>query len=232
MIAVTLGREKRERQLNSNRLTLWLSTLAIYIVFCVWYTNLDGPLTEAEIDAFVTQLRDNGMPEEGIARVRLFMEEDTGRQFIMINAIDLNDAPPELPATGPGASATELMDHYMEHMYPAQFARASHPIFAGRAVFDAMDLAGIEGAERWDMGALFRYRSRRDLMEISANPDFSERHDYKIAALEKTIAYPLDPWFQLGDPRLVLALVFGVAGLATQLRQTVRARDAAAETAG
>ena len=37
-------------------------------------------------------------------------------------------------------------------------------------------------------------------------------HDFKIAAIEKTIAYPLDPWFHLGDPRLVvglLVLVFG-----------------------
>ena len=35
-------------------------------------------------------------------------------------------------------------------------------------------------------------------------------------AVEKTIAFPLDPWFQLGDPRLVLALLFLVVGFAWQ----------------
>ena len=39
---------------------------------------------------------------------------------------------------------------------------------------------------------------------------------FKIAAIEKTIAYPLDPWFHLGDPRLVFALVFAVIGLSVQ----------------
>ena len=47
---------------------------------------------------------------------------------------------------------------------------------------------------------------------------FDDRiHEYKIAALEKTIAFPLDPWLQLGDPRLVLALVFAVVGQAVSL---------------
>jgi hypothetical protein len=32
--------------------------------------------------------------------------------------------------------------------------------------------------------------------------------------MEKTIAYPLDPWFCLGDSRLVFGLAFPVIGLA------------------
>lgn len=61
-----------------------------------------------------------------------------------------------------------------------------------------------------------RYRSRRDLMDILSNPAFAGRHEFKVAAIEKTIAFPLDPWFQLGDPRLVLALLFLVIGFAYQ----------------
>jgi hypothetical protein len=30
--------------------------------------------------------------------------------------------------------------------------------------------------------------------------------------MAKTIAYPLDPWVQLGDPRLVLFLLLGLIG--------------------
>ena len=74
------------------------------------------------------------------------------------------------------------------------------------------------GMERWDSGALMRYRSRRDMLEISSNPAFRGSHDFKIAAMEKTIAFPLDPWFHLGDPRLLLAFVLGVIGLALSWR--------------
>ena len=35
--------------------------------------------------------------------------------------------------------------------------------------------------------------------------------------MTKTIAFPIDPWFQLGDPRLLLGLALGVLGLGSQL---------------
>jgi len=92
-------------------------------------------------------------------------------------------------------------------MYPAQFKRASHPIFFGRAVADAMDISGVEGANHWDQGALFRYRSRRDIIAIATNPAFNERHDYKMAALTKTIAFPVEPVLNPGDARIVFGLL-------------------------
>jgi hypothetical protein len=135
------------------------------------------------------------------------MEEDSGGQFIMVNVIDMAAEPAELPATGPGASADELLDHYMEHMYPELLRRACHPVFAGAVVGTALDLAGIEGAESWTRVALMRYRSRRDMLEISTNPAFGDRHDYKLAAMDKTIAIPVETQLYLSDPRALLALV-------------------------
>ena len=66
--------------------------------------------------------------------------------------------------------------------------------------------------EHWTRGAAIRYRSRRDMMEITTNPAFSGSHHFKVAAMRKTIAFPIDPWVQLGDPRLVLALLLGLIG--------------------
>ena len=193
--------------MHSARLSLWLIPLAFYLVFCVWYTNLSGPLTEAEIDYFVEVMRDNGAAAERPTNIRRFMEQDSGRQFIMVNSLDLNETPPNLPATGAGASASDLLNHYMEHMYPAQLARACHPVFFGAVVFDAMDISGIEGGETWDQSALFRYRSRRDVMEISTNPAFADRHEYKMAALDKTIAYPVEASLYYADARFMLFLL-------------------------
>ena len=197
----------------SKRALLWLLPAVLYGAFWAWYTDLRGPLTATEIDDFVGRMGAAGASGERIARLRQFMEEDTGSQFLMVNLLDMADAPPAVPGAPPDATADDLMDHYMEHMYPALFSRACHPAFLGRVVFDAMDLAGVEGVERWQSAALMRYRSRRDLVEIAMNPVFDERHAYKLAALDKTIAFPVEPVIYPGDLRLLLALLL-IAGVA------------------
>ena len=65
----------------------------------------------------------------------------------------------------------------------------------------------------------------RDMLEVSSNPQFQGSHEFKVAAMEKTIAFPLDPWFQLGDPRLVLALILGMIGFALSWRFANDTRD-------
>jgi hypothetical protein len=132
----------------------------------------------------------------------------------MINVIDLHEVPMQIEGVEPGESSQEVLGKYMAYMYPALFARASHPVLFGAAAAPAMDLMNAPGMERWTTGAGMRYRSRRDLLEISSNPAFAGSHEFKVAAMRKTIAYPIDPWFQLGDPRLVLGLLLGLVGCA------------------
>lgn len=189
------------------RFFLWITGLVIYSLFFIWYTNLDGPMTDDEIDAVLLRVEQSGRSPQSIRNLEHFMRTDTGNDFIMVNLLDMNESPPELPATGPGAGPMDLINHYMEHMYPAQFKRASHPIFFGRAVADAMDISGIEGADHWDQGALFRYRSRRDVIAIATDPAFGERHEYKMAALTKTIAFPVESILHPGDARILIALL-------------------------
>jgi hypothetical protein len=193
------------------RVLLWVGPAAVYLAFVAWYTNLAGPMTGDEIAAVVGRLQANGADPGRVERLRRFMEQDSGSQFIMVNIIDAAENPPDLPATGPGAGAATLMTHYMEHMYPALLRRACHPVFAGSTISDAMDLAGISGAESWTQVALMRYRSRRDMIEIATDPAFGGRHEYKLAALDKTIAVPVETQIYLSDPRLLLALVLLLA---------------------
>jgi hypothetical protein len=190
-----------------NRIYLWLAAAFIYGIFVAWYTNFDGPMQDGEIEQVLKRAEANGRSPQSLKTLEDFMRTDTGGDFVMVNLLDMNDSPPELPATGPGADSMQLINHYMEHMYPAQFKRASHPIFFGRAVADAMDISGVEGADHWDQGALFRYRSRRDIIAIATNPAFNERHDYKMAALTKTIAFPVEPVLNPGDIRIVFGLL-------------------------
>jgi hypothetical protein len=135
------------------------------------------------------------------------MEEDTGRQFLMLNNIDMNENPGPVDGAEPGETAQQLMGRYMEHMYPELLKRACHPAFFGVVVFSSMDIVGIDNAETWDQAALMRYRSRRDLLDIATNPAFQGKHEFKVAALTKTIAYPVEATIYLSDPRFLLALI-------------------------
>ena len=194
---------------------VWLIIGMIYAAFFGWYTSFGGPLTNEEIDHYLSQLSANN-PEatpQQLASLRRFMEQDTGDDFVMLNVIDMYDQPLQVAGVEPGESSDDVMAKYMAYMYPALFSRACHPVMVGDAAHQALDLMNAPGMESWTRGALMRYRSRRDMLDISTNPEFHGSHDFKIAAMAKTIAFPLDPWFSLGDPRLILALVLGLIGM-------------------
>ncbi len=191
----------------SMRLKIWLVPALLYVLFFAWYTDFGGPLSDDEVDHYVAAMENNGRPAELVAFMKAFAKQDTGRQFLMVNNIDVNENPPDVEGAEPGESAADLMGRYMAHMIPALLARACHPVLMGSAVYPSMDLVGIEGAENWDQAALFRYKSRRALLEIVTNPAFNGKHQFKTAALEKTIAFPIETSLYLSDPRLLLGLL-------------------------
>ena len=193
--------------LMTTRKLLWLIPLTLYLAFAYWYTNTSGPLKSEEIRSFTQKAIEAGFQSDWIEPIRAFMSSDTGRQFFMVNVIDLNEDPPDVEGADPGETATQLLDRYMEYMYPAMLRRASHPVFLATAVNPSLDLIGIEGAEDWNLVVVMRYRSRRDLLEIATNPEFLNRHDFKIAALTKTIAYPTESKIYMSDPRFLLVLI-------------------------
>ena len=205
---------------------IWVSLLVIYAGFFLWYTNIGGKLDKEEIEFFLEKLEENASansadPETYNSQknlIKRFMEEDTGRQFLMVNNIDMDDDPEDVEGAEPGESAERLLDRYMEHMYAQLLKRACHPVFAGNAVHPSMDLVGIEGAEIWDRAALMRYKSRRAFMEVVTHPNMGSKHAFKVAAMEKTIAYPVETVLYLGDPRFLLALILIILGLFLQNR--------------
>ena len=191
----------------------WYFFILFYVFFFIWYTNLSGPLNNKEIKFFMKVISERAVnDEQRMERLRKFMEEDDGKDFFMVNFLDYNDTPETMPATGKGASSSNLMNYYMEYMYPEMFKRASHPVFFSDVFFPAMDIVSAEGMEDWDNVALVRYRSRKDMLQIGLNPIFDERHPYKIEALDKTIAIPVETPF-LNDLRLILFILFLTLGL-------------------
>jgi hypothetical protein len=215
----------------TSRRKIWLGSVLLYALFVSWYTDFGGPLTETEIQAYIakTENLDLGGDPSAAGALLEFLRNDTGGQFLMFNAVDLAQNPPQVEGAPPNADGQTLLDLYMEHMIPALLSRASHPVVVGKSVADSLDLVGIEDAETWSDGAIMRYRSRRTLIDIIGNPEFYARHDFKLAGLEKTIAYPVEPRIYIGDLRLLLGLfMLAITALldARLARKTLRADSA------
>jgi hypothetical protein len=194
----------------------WGILCVLYLLFSGWYTSCEGPLTAQEMEHFAKLMQENSQDAspEIQAIMREFMETDTGDDLVMWNVIDMRETPLQLDGVEPGETSAQVLGKYMRYMWPALIARACHPVIFGRAAAPAPEMFGMEDMRDWSLGAAMRYRSRRDVLEIATNPAFRGPHQFKIAAMDKTFAFPADPWFHLGDPRLLLALVFLAIGCA------------------
>lgn len=202
---------------------LWIVLGVLYGAFLLWYDGGGGKLAPEEIERHVATVTQRGFPPEQIAGLRAFLENDPGGDFVMANYIHFRAQPLAGGAVAPGESSQQALDRYMAHMYPALFRRACHPVFAGPVVAKALDLWGIEDAASWSLVGLVRYRSRRDMIEIATDPAFADAHQYKLAALEQTIAVPVEPFLMLGNPRVVLLLALVALGALIQLALRRRA---------
>ena len=185
---------------------IWALAAALYGGFLLWYRGLRRRLTPDEVERFLDVMRREGASEEDLVERRRFLENDDGGDFVMVNVIELRDRPTGVGDVKPGESSQQVMSRYMAYMWPQLLRRACHPVLGGSAAAVALDVWGIEKAERWSQAGLMRYRSRRDLLEIAGNPEFAASHPYKIAAMNKTIAFPISPYVILGGARLVVGL--------------------------
>ena len=124
----------------------WLIPSALYVIFFLWYTNISGPMSEAEINTVIGRI-DSGktsISAEDREDFLKFLRQDDGGDFYMVNFLDINENPPTMEKTGESATASDLLDYYMEYMYPELFMRASHPVFAGNVSASALDHIGAE----------------------------------------------------------------------------------------
>ena len=216
---------------------VWLALGIAYFAFFFWYTSFAGPLTPEEITRYSAVVEDltEGDPER-IAAWQHFMETDTGDDWAMISVVDLRETPTPAPGVEPGQSSEEVLERYTEPFFSQVIPTGAHPVAAGSAAAPAIDIWGVENATDWSEGVLVRWRSRRDIMQFMEDLQAESRdgniHDFKIAAIEKTIAYPLDPWFQVGAPRLILALAFLVIGLSVELLSRRESTNSSAPQSG
>jgi len=154
---------------------------------------------------------------QSVSDVREFLENDTGKSFVMVNSISLKGKPDLVEGVKEGDTSIKTLIAYHKPFMKMMFKKGGIGIFQWRVAGRSVDVIGIENAEEWKISAINRFRSRRDFMDIITHPTFHEKHDFKFAALSKSIAYPVDPWFQLGGLTTTVALVLALAAALIQI---------------
>jgi hypothetical protein len=204
-------------------LWIWFTAVLVYLAFRVWYDNWRGPLRREEIDAYVELIEGSELTDTSdLDSLRRFMEEDDGREFIMLNLVRLNPERVPHPETGEPTSAGKILGGYLGTFLPQLLRRAGHPLLQAQKVGGYVDSWNVEPDPGWSFMGYMRYRSRRDLVELVIAPDFFAAHPFKRAAMPNTFSFPTQPVVSFyAGPRvwvgLVLGLIAAIAHLATLL---------------
>jgi hypothetical protein len=205
-------------------LSIWVATLLVYLAFRLWYDGLRKPLTAEEVEEYTRLFEQHaGAGDEvDLAVMRKFLEEDDGKEFIMMNLLQYNPSPMKHPDTGQDAQADSILQEYFRPFMGRVIRRAGHPVIAGRAVGGYLDAWNTPPDPGWHGAGLIRYRSRRDIIELSlASAKFQDLHKYKLAALKQTIAFPTQTQMGLyASPRVTVAMALALAAALLQLTLT------------
>jgi hypothetical protein len=200
-------------------LWIWFTAVLFYLAFRAWYDNWRGPLRRAEIDTYLERIEGSELTDTSdLDSLRRFMEEDDGREFIMLNLVCLNPEPVPHPETGELTPAGKLLRGYLGTFLPQLLRRAGHPLLQAQKVGGYVDSWNVEPDPGWSFMGYMRYRSRRDLMELVIAPDFFAAHPFKRAAMPNTFSFPTQPVVSLyAGPRVWVGLVLGLTAAVVHL---------------
>ena len=202
---------------------IWLVALLLYGAFRLWYDNWRGPLTPAEVEHYMSRLSGSASAEHtDLPTIRAFLEQDDGREFVMLNVVRVHPGSVRHPATGGDAPARTVLQDYFKNFARVLLRQGGHPAYAARPVGGYVDSWNAPPDPGWNMVGLMRYRSRRDMVILATDPRFLNAHAFKIAAIDVTFSFPTAPMLMLFvSPRvwvgLLLALLAALAHLGVRL---------------
>ena len=204
---------------------IWMLVPIVYGLFSLWYFNWKGPLTTNEIDRLMATFDEvEGTEHTDAESFRKFLEEDDGREFVMLNQVHLHNGDVAHPLTGESTSAARLLGEYFGPFALSLFKRGGHPVFQERTVGGNIDSWNAESNAGFGTTAMMRYKSRRDLVELVLDPAFADAHVYKLAAIDRTVSYPTSMMMStsLRPPVAVLLALILLASLAQNLAFLIR----------
>lgn len=181
----------------------WVTALALfYGAFVYWYGGAGTPLSQAEGQAFLAQLRNHPrmvQHPEYLQVMAKLMAQDDGREFYMFNLEQLR--------SGPDVEKEDMA--YARAVIPALLSHGSFPVYVGLV----RGLMLGNNPTEFSRAAVVRYRSLRDFLEIFTDPAMAAGVNHKFASMAYTEARPTSPIVSVVSVRLTLALALTLLGL-------------------
>jgi hypothetical protein len=191
---------------------IWALALALYLLFRLWYDNWRGPLSQAEIDAFLEEIsgKYSGGNDPGI--LRQFLEGDDGKEFVMLNLVKIEPGMVTDPDSGLQVAGRDMAGRYTQPFVKRLLRRGGHPGMVGRKVGPYVDAWNVESDPGWTIFGLMRYRSRRDMIAMVRDPLFAKVHPYKALGIPVTFSFPTQRQISVFiGPRVSMALVLALS---------------------
>lgn len=209
-------------------LLIWSTMLLLLAGFWLWHGGTRPPLAPNEVERYLARMEANAAAPERIELIRDFLANDDGAEFFMVNLLRLRAEPLQVGAVVAGERSEDTLARYTDHHFlRALHRRGGYVVIAGPAVSGNIEAWGFAPALAWPQAGVVRYRSRRDMMELATDPRFADAHQYKLAALEATLAFPIGQAFNPMRPTLLVAVILIAVGALLQLMLTSTARRAA-----
>ena len=189
-------------------IAIWIIALSLYALFWLWYCGVKGRLSKHEVEIFISSFEAKGLSERALLNIREFLEQDDGREFFMVNLLQIKS---------PKRESQKLLMGYFKKFMSGMIPRGGHPLFLAKAAARNIENLNCEHADNWSSVGIIRYRSRRDFAQIVLNTFGSEHHTDKLLSLKKTLAFPSTTTFFFGSPKIIIALVLGLAAAVIQV---------------
>ena len=182
---------------------IWIVMAVLYTVFWLWYSGIKGKLSQAEVEYYMQQFESKGVNADNLSNLRHFLEKDDGREWFMINLLELKS---------PKRESSKLLQRYTKTFMAGMFRRAGHPFFVAIAAAKNIENLNCDDADNWSSTGIVRYRSRRDCAETLLDTFGSDHHADKLASLTKTLAFPATANVLMGSPRVLVAMSAALIG--------------------
>ena len=182
---------------------IWIVMAVLYAVFWLWYSGTKGKLSQTEVESYMQQFESRGVNTDNLANLRHFLEKDDGREWFMINLLELKS---------PKRESSKLLQRYTKTFMAGMLRRAGHPFFVAIAAAKNIENLNCDDADNWSSTGIVRYRSRRDCAETLLDTFGSDHHADKLASLTKTLAFPATANLLMGSPRVLVAMSAALIG--------------------
>lgn len=182
---------------------IWIVIAVLYGVFWLWYSGTKGKLSQTEVESYMQQFESRGVNTDNLANLRHFLEKDDGREWFMINLLELKS---------PKRESSKLLQRYTKTFMAGMLRRAGHPFFVAIAAAKNIENLNCDDADNWSSTGIVRYRSRRDCAETLLDTFGSDHHADKLASLTKTLAFPATANLLMGSPRVIVAMSAALIG--------------------